>query len=150
MADRLWRSAVTDDHTLVDAVSALPDMAPVLAHAGFQRAQIHRRQVADRSQAPALEHLLCLRADAPEATELQRREEGLLTARRHDDEPIRLAQVRADLRAELVRRDADRQHQAELLAHGSFELARDVLRAAEEVFGRRHVEERLVERDGLD
>src|SRR5688572_15058371 len=123
MSDRLGRPAVADDLALVDPVGALPDMPAVLPEACLDDPCVHRCQVADRSETPPLENLACLRADAPESTELERREKGLLASRRDDDQTIGLAQVRADLRAQLVRRDPDREDQTESLAHVPFEVS---------------------------
>src|SRR5688572_25265684 len=75
MPDRLGRPAVADDLALVDTVRALPDVSPVLSQARFHHARVHRREVPDRPETPALEHLARLRADAPETSELERREE---------------------------------------------------------------------------
>src|SRR5882672_11743774 len=140
MPHRLGRPAVADDFALVDAMGALPDRATMLAEARLEHAHVHRGELADRSQAPAFEDLSRLRSDAPEPAELEWREERLFAARGHDDQPVGLSQVRADLGAQLVRRDPDREHETELLAHVAFEVPRDGLRAAEQMLGRGHVE----------
>ena len=69
---------------------------------------------------------------------------------RHHDQPVGLAQVRRDLGHELGGRDPDRGGQPDLVADASL-IARAIVgpspnSAAEPG----HVEERLVDRDGLD
>src|SRR5213594_3476371 len=124
-------------HAFVDAMRALPDVTPVLAEPRLEHAHVHRGELGDRSESPALEDFARLRSDAPQPAELEWREERLLAARGDDDQPVRLAQVRPDLRAELVRGNPDGQHETELLAYIAFQLPRDVLRSAEQMLGRR-------------
>ena len=72
-------------------------------------------------------------ADAPQPRDRQRREERRLLARRHDDQAVRLAQVRRDLGHELRRRDADRGGQPDLVADLVLDPARDRRAVAEQV-----------------
>src|SRR5207244_6145045 len=91
--------------SVVDAMRTLPDRDAKLAEARLQGFAVERREGSDRRDAPPGEQLARPHAHAPEPFDGERREEGRLPARRDDNEPVRLAQVRPDLGAELVRRD---------------------------------------------
>src|SRR5258708_3188540 len=134
---------------VVDALRALGDGRPVLAQARLEERRIGPREVADGAHPEVLEQLLGLRTHAPEPLQRERREERGLAAARHHDEAIGLAQIRGDLRAELVRGDADGQHEADPLEDRPLETARALLDPAEEMRGAGDVEECLVERDRL-
>ena len=66
------------------------------------------RQVADRADPLLGEDHAGLLADTPQAPDREWREERGLVARRHDDEPVGLAQVRGDLGHQLGGGDARR------------------------------------------
>jgi len=68
----------------------------------------------------------------------------------YDDEAVGLAQVAPDLGAQLVRRDADGEHEAEPSARRLLQPARDRDRSPEEVSRAGDIEEGLVQRDRLD
>ena len=88
--------------------------------------------------------------DAPQPPDRERREERLLLARRHDDQPVRLPQVRRDLGHQLRPGHADRRGQADLVADLVLDPAGDRRPVAEQRRRARHVQERLVDRDRLD
>src|SRR5258706_820475 len=143
------RGHVWLDRALIDPVGALPDRTSVLPESHVQRGDVGLREVADGAKTPALEQLARLRADGPPARELERREERGLATGSAAHQAVGLAQIRADLRAELVGRDANGDDQSELRTHLRLQVLRDLHRATEQMLGGGHVEEGLVERDRL-
>ena len=110
-------------------------------------ASLERRGLADRAAARARAAARRRRADAPDALDRQRVQELELALGRHDEQPVGLRGAARDLREHLRPRDADAQRQPDLLAHLAAQLGGDLGRAARRA---RDVEERLLERAGLD
>ena len=108
------------------------------------------REIPDRLDPEVAQHRRGLLAHAPQARDRQRCEERGLVARWHDDEPVRLAQVRADLRDELGGRHADRCGEPHLGVDRVLDRARDRLPVTEQLTRPGDVEKRLVDRDRLD
>src|SRR5258705_3121541 len=134
---------------VVDPVRALPDVRPVPARAAFQHRAADPGELADGPEAPPRQHLARARPHTPETLQRERGEEGGLAAFGHDHEAVWLAEVRADLGAQLVRRDADRDDETEAFSHRTLDLFGHRDRTTEQMLGRGHVEERLVQRDRL-
>src|SRR5438552_15060072 len=95
MADGLRNVILARGHrAVVDAMRTLPDRDAKLAEARLQGFAVERREGSDRRDTPPGEHRARPRPHAPEPLDGERREEGRLPARRYDDEPARLAQIR--------------------------------------------------------
>ena len=119
-----------------------------------------RGEVADGTNAEALEPLTRRGADAREGLHRQRVEEGeLLPRRHHDDAPpgtraspvgARLGRLGGELGHELGGRHPHRRAQTEVVVDARPDARRDRERLAEEPPGAGHIEERFVQGDALD
>ena len=90
------------------------------------------------------------RADAPQALDRQRVQEGELALRRDDQQAVRLGDAARHLGQELGAGDADGDRQADLAADGPAQAKRDLDRGAGDPLHPAHVQERLVDREALD
>src|SRR5919201_3220716 len=111
------RRLARDDDIRVEPLRAFPQRSAKRTEMGFELPHLETGEVADGAQPPGRERLARPRAHAPEAADVERREELGLAAARDDDESIGLAEIGCDLGAELVRCDADGEHEAEAFAH---------------------------------
>src|SRR5439155_4262159 len=103
----------------------------------------------DRLEARRRERRLRDRSDTPEPSDRERMEEAPDLLRTHLDQPVRLAGVARDLRHHLPRPDADRDRETGRRPDALLQEAADPERRTEEPDRRRHVDERLVERERL-
>ena len=89
-------------------------------------------------------------SDAPQPLHGQWVEEVELGARRHHEQPVRLADRAGHLGQELGARDADGDRQTDPLAHGGAQAGGDLDGLAGDASQAADVEERLVDGDALD
>ena len=89
-------------------------------------------------------------ADSPEPLDGQRMQEGKLSLRRHDQEAVGLRHAARDLGEELRPGHADRDRQADALAHVAAQSHGDLDGGPRDPLQPAHVEERLVDRQPLD
>ena len=113
VADRLRRVALVD-RVRVDPARPFRERRAVLPEPALHHVPGQGRQVADRADPVVGQDDRGLLADPPEPSDRQGREEGRLLTGRHDDEAVRLPQVRGDLRDELVGRHPDRGRQPDV------------------------------------
>ena len=135
---------------VVLAPSQPHEVVAVGAEAPFELFQGHAGEVADGGHAQPGELFFHLRPHAPEAAHGQGSEEGGFLPRLHHHEAVGLAHVRSDLGHELGGGHSHRGAETGLLADGVLQGAADALAVAEGPPALRHVEEGLVDRDGLD
>src|SRR5256885_15770952 len=121
MAHRL-RNVLAVHLALVDPVRTLPDVGSMLSQTAFAHRAVEGRQLADRPKVPTAQNFARPGTHPPEPFQRKRREERGLAAGRHDTETVRLAEIGANLRAELVRRDADGHDQTAALSHRPLDL----------------------------
>ena len=118
-----------------------------LAERGHQLRLAQLRRLADGLQPERVQLARRRRPDAPDPLDRQREEELELALGLHDEQPVGLRGPARDLGQDLRPGDADAERQPGVLAHlpaqPRGELGRRLVAA-------RHVEERLLERPGLD
>ena len=89
-------------------------------------------------------------ADAPEALDRQRVEEGEARGRRHDEQAVRLRHAARHLGQELRPRDADGDRQADLVEHAPTKLGGNLGGRACDALQSTNIEEGLVDREPFD
>ena len=121
----------------------------VLPEAPRQDGPRNALELADRPEAELAQRAGGHPPDTPDPLDGQRRQKPRLAARRHDDEPVGLLEVRGDLGDELVGAEARRRREAGLVTDPPRDPTDGVERAPEEGRAAREVDEGLVHRDGL-
>ena len=117
---------------------------------GHERALRERGHLADGCDPDLMQPAGGDRADAPEPLYREGVEKLELAIGLHDEQAVRLRDAARDLREELRPRDADRDRQADPLAHVPPQAHGDRGGATRKPSHPAHVEERLVDRHSFD
>jgi hypothetical protein len=115
-----------------------------------QRVLVESRHIGDGRERSLAQLLRGDRADPPEPFDGKGMEEAELVVDRHHEQAVRFGDAARDLRQELRARHADRDRDADALAHLGAEPHRDLGRRSGDALEPADVEERLVDREALD